>query len=50
VLLHELGHHRVQHEKGRRAVRTLRSADHEHAASVHAARWRARLADRFGPP
>jgi hypothetical protein len=43
VLLHELGHHRVQHEKGKRAARTRRTSDHEQAASVWAARWRADL-------
>jgi hypothetical protein len=43
VLLHELGHHRVQHEAGKRGARTRRRADHERAAAVHAARWLAEL-------
>jgi hypothetical protein len=29
VLLHELGHHRLQHEKGKRPVRIARTRDHE---------------------
>jgi hypothetical protein len=40
VLLHELGHHRVQHEKGKRPARTLRTCDHEAAAAIWAQRWR----------
>ena len=40
VLLHELGHHRVQHEAGKRSVRTRRTADHEATAAAWAVRWR----------
>jgi hypothetical protein len=29
VLLHELGHHRLQHEKGKRPARIARTRDHE---------------------
>jgi len=43
VLLHELGHHRVQHETGKRQVRTMRTRDHEQAASLWAERWRSVL-------
>jgi hypothetical protein len=39
VLLHELGHHRVQHEQGKRPARTLRTRDHEAAAGMWAQRW-----------
>jgi len=39
VLLHELGHHWVQHET-RRPGRARRTRDHEHTAELRAARWR----------
>jgi hypothetical protein len=40
VLLHELGHHRLQHEKGKRPARIARTRDHEAYA--------ARIAFRHG--
>jgi hypothetical protein len=44
VLLHELGHHVLQHFKGKRPVRVARTADHEAFAERFAARQRRRLA------
>ncbi len=45
VLLHEIGHHIIQHEKGKRAARVLRTKDHEAWADAFArhcsAEWRA---------
>jgi hypothetical protein len=43
VLLHELGHHRVQHASGRLQARVMRTRDHERAAALWAGRWRALL-------
>jgi hypothetical protein len=40
VLLHELGHHRLQHEKGKRLARIARTRDHEAYAT--------RIARRYG--
>jgi hypothetical protein len=48
VLLHELGHHRVQHEQGKRPARTLRTRDHEAAAAIWAWRWRPIAAQALG--
>jgi hypothetical protein len=38
VLLHELGHHRLQHEKGKRPARIARTRDHEAYATRTARR------------
>jgi len=38
VLLHELGHHRLQHEKGKRPIRIARTRDHEAYATLIARR------------
>jgi RNA-splicing ligase RtcB len=40
VLLHELGHHVLQHYKGKRPVRIARTRDHEAAAERFASRQR----------
>ena len=40
VLLHELGHHVLQHYKGKRPVRVARTRDHEAAAERFASRQR----------
>ncbi len=40
VLMHELAHHLVQHEKGKRRVRVARTSDHEAFAERFAARCR----------
>ena len=44
VLAHELGHHLLQHHKGKRLPRVVRSAEHEAWAEAFAARCRADLA------
>src|ERR1041385_1055380 len=43
VLLHELGHHVLQHHKGKQPVRIARTRDHEAFAARFAERQRARL-------
>ncbi len=43
VLLHELGHHLLQHHKGKRLARVTRRLDHERTAERHAGRLRHRL-------
>ncbi|GAB3986608.1 hypothetical protein V1634_05600 [Plantactinospora veratri] len=43
-LLHEIGHHLVQHGTGKRTVRVRRTADHERYADEFAARCRERWA------
>ena len=45
VLLHEIGHHVLQHNKGKRLVRIARTRDHEAYATRFAAKWRGRLVD-----
>jgi hypothetical protein len=46
VLLHELGHHRLQHEKGKRPARIARTSDHEaYAARIARRHPVARLRD-----
>jgi hypothetical protein len=47
VFLHEVGHHVVQHETGKRTVRTARTRDHEAFADNFARRCR--LAFLAGP-
>jgi hypothetical protein len=44
VLLHELGHHVLQHERRAPAGRIVRTRDHEAFAEQFARRWRERLA------
>lgn len=48
VLAHELGHHRLQHHKGKRAVQIARTRDHEVFASWFAAGCRVALRARAG--
>lgn len=43
VLLHELGHHVLQHERRAPAGRIVRTSDHEAFADRFARRWRERL-------
>lgn len=40
VLLHEMGHHVLQHHKGKRRARVVRTRDHESNAELFARRWR----------
>ena len=40
VLMHEIGHHLIQHYKGKRTVRRARTADHEAFADRFAQRCR----------
>jgi hypothetical protein len=47
VLLHELGHHVLQHYKGKRPVRIARTQDHEAAAERFASRQRLLLRARL---
>lgn len=42
VLLHEIGHHILQHHKGKRRERTARTRDHEAYATAFAERYRLR--------
>jgi hypothetical protein len=46
VLLHELGHHVFQHDKGKRLARVARTSDHEATAARFAARQRPSLLQR----
>jgi hypothetical protein len=46
VLLHELGHHVFQHNKGKRLARVARTSDHEATAARFAARQRPALFQR----
>jgi hypothetical protein len=48
ILLHELGHHVLQHEKGKRPVRVARTRDHEAFARRFARQLRAELRQRGG--
>ena len=41
VLLHEVGHHILQHYKGKRTKRIVRTRDHEAFAEVYVKRYRA---------
>ena len=43
VLLHELGHHVLQHHKGKRPVRVARTRDHESFAARFAEKYRLSL-------
>ncbi len=46
VLLHELGHHVLQHYKGKRPARIARTKDHEAFAALFAARQKVALVRR----
>ena len=48
-LLHEVGHHLIQHHSGKRTARVMRTADHERAAERFAAACRAAWAARLDP-
>ena len=48
VLLHELGHHVLQHHKGKRFATIARTRDHEAFADRHAWRLRERCAAALG--
>jgi hypothetical protein len=48
-LMHEVGHHLIQHHTGKRAARVMRTADHERAAERFAAACRAAWAARLDP-
>jgi len=45
-LMHEIGHHLVQHHRGKRSMRVMRTADHERYAEAFAAECRLAWADR----
>jgi len=44
VLMHEIGHHLIQHHKGKRTARVARTKDHEAFADAFARRCRDRYA------
>jgi hypothetical protein len=46
VLLHEIGHHVLQHHTGKRPVRIARTRDHEAFAAAFAEKERAVLLKR----
>jgi hypothetical protein len=46
-LMHEVGHHLIQHHTGKRTARVMRTADHERAAQRFAAACRAAWAARL---
>jgi hypothetical protein len=48
-LMHEVGHHLIQHHTGKRTTRVMRTADHERAAERFAAACRAAWAARLDP-
>jgi hypothetical protein len=48
-LMHEIGHHLVQHHRGKRSMRMMRTADHERSAEAFAAACRLAWAERRGP-
>ena len=50
VLLHEIGHHVLQHHKGKRLATIARTRDHEAFAEGYAARLRARCAATLDLP
>ncbi len=41
VLMHEVGHHLIQHFKGKRKAQVMRTADHERSAELFARKCRA---------
>jgi hypothetical protein len=48
-LMHEVGHHLIQHHTGKRTARVKRTADHERAAERFAAACRAAWTARLDP-
>jgi hypothetical protein len=48
-LMHEIGHHLVQHHRGKRSLRVMRTADHERYAEAFAAACRLAWAGRRSP-
>lgn len=46
VLMHEIGHHRIQQYKGNRSARVMRTRDHEASADHFARQCRAQYAAR----
>jgi len=49
VLIHEVGHHVLQHHKGKRPARIARTRDHEASAARFAEKQRAALTKRNSP-
>lgn len=49
VLLHEMGHHLLQHHKAKRRVRIARTQDHEAAAERFAQALRALVGETAAP-
>jgi hypothetical protein len=49
VLLHEIGHHVLQHHKGKRRARVARTRDHEAYARAFADRYRRRYRESLCP-
>ena len=49
VLLHEVGHHILQHNKGKRTKRVARTRDHEAFARLFVERCRALWLDERSP-
>jgi len=47
-LMHEIGHHLVQHHRGKRSLRVMRTADHERCAEAFSAACRLAWAGRSG--
>jgi Zn-dependent peptidase ImmA (M78 family) len=50
VLMHEVGHHLIQHHKGKRQARVARTRDHEAFADAFARRWREVWLQDLGDP
>jgi hypothetical protein len=48
-LIHEIGHHLIQHHKGKRLARVMRTTDHERRAEQFAAACRQAWAERQTP-
>lgn len=48
-LMHEVGHHLIQHHTGKRTARVMRTADHERAAERFAAACRSAWTARLDP-
>ena len=48
VLMHEVGHHLLQHHKGKRLARVARTSDHEASATAFARRCRAAFDESGG--
>ena len=47
--MHEIGHHLVQHHRGKRSLRVMRTADHERYAEAFATACRMAWAGRHSP-